>query len=191
MKKTKSVDPGVRFNSLVSTGKLVNSNDISELNEKGRWLSEFKCDCGKICYLRQSDVISGKRKSCGHGNTSFEYKKMKSSFGEDYGYRVLHKKFEHNAKKRNILFTITIEDIKHMFIEQKGLCYYSGSLIKMPNNFIDIYEPDIASIDRTDSSKGYITDNVRLVHKSVNMMKQNLSEESFISYCKLIADNFK
>lgn len=45
-----------------------------------------------------------------------------------------------------------------------------------------------ASLDRTNSYKGYLKNNVKWVHKTVNKMKQNLSEEEFIYFCKLVTD---
>jgi hypothetical protein len=45
-----------------------------------------------------------------------------------------------------------------------------------------------ASLDRIDSSKGYIKTNVQWVHKKVNKMKQDTSVDEFKHYCKLICE---
>lgn len=47
------------------------------------------------------------------------------------------------------------------------------------------------SLDRIDSTKGYIEGNVQWVHKSVNIMKSTLTQEQFINFCKLVAENNK
>ena len=44
------------------------------------------------------------------------------------------------------------------------------------------------SVDRIDSSIGYIEGNVQLVHKDINMMKGTLSQERFIELCKLVTN---
>lgn len=44
-----------------------------------------------------------------------------------------------------------------------------------------------ASLDRIDSTKGYVVGNVQRVHKSVNMMKQSLPNHIFIDWCQKIA----
>jgi hypothetical protein len=46
-----------------------------------------------------------------------------------------------------------------------------------------------ASIDRIDSSKGYILGNIQWVHKDVNFMKRTYSQEYFVKMCKLITEN--
>jgi hypothetical protein len=48
-----------------------------------------------------------------------------------------------------------------------------------------------ASLDRIDSSKGYVIDNVQWLHRDINMMKQRFSQEYFINICKHIAENNK
>lgn len=48
-----------------------------------------------------------------------------------------------------------------------------------------------ASLDRIDSSKGYLENNVQWVHKDINWMKQDYSHEEFLQYCKLIYENKK
>jgi hypothetical protein len=44
-----------------------------------------------------------------------------------------------------------------------------------------------ASLDRIDSSKGYIEGNLQWVHKDVNIMKMDLSQVEFIDYCVKVA----
>lgn len=48
-----------------------------------------------------------------------------------------------------------------------------------------------ASLDRKDSLKGYTIDNIQWLHKDVNQMKRNYSEEYFINTCLKIAENYK
>ena len=45
-----------------------------------------------------------------------------------------------------------------------------------------------ASLDRIDSSKGYIEGNVQWVHKDINKIKTDMSDNKFIEWCKLIAE---
>lgn len=44
-----------------------------------------------------------------------------------------------------------------------------------------------ASIDRIDSSKGYIEGNVRWIHKDVNIMRSNMTDEVLLSWVRDIA----
>jgi len=44
-----------------------------------------------------------------------------------------------------------------------------------------------ASLDRIDSSKGYVRGNIQWVHIAINFMKHSLPEEEFIRWCCLVA----
>jgi hypothetical protein len=46
-----------------------------------------------------------------------------------------------------------------------------------------------ASLDRKDSSKGYTKDNVQWIHKTINFMKGQMSDQEFVSWCKLVCTN--
>jgi hypothetical protein len=43
-----------------------------------------------------------------------------------------------------------------------------------------------ASLDRKNSSVGYVIGNVRWVHPVINMMKNHFSDETFISMCNRV-----
>ena len=44
-----------------------------------------------------------------------------------------------------------------------------------------------ASLDRIDSSKGYVKDNIQWVHKDVQIMKNKFSEDYFKQICCLVS----
>lgn len=106
------------------------------------------------------------------------------------GYGELPKTFftkiKFTAKKRNLEFNITIEYIWNLFLEQNRKCKLSNKELvfykKCSNKTIQT-----ASLDRIDSSKGYIEGNVQWVHVDVNFMKGSLSQNDFIQFCKEIA----
>ena len=56
--------------------------------------------------------------------------------------------------------------------------------IQMPKTGTD--NTGTASLDRIDSNKGYVTDNIQWVHKDINYMKSDLDEQQFIHYCRLV-----
>lgn len=87
---------------------------------------------------------------------------------------------------RGYLWTLTIEDIWKLYEDQGGVCALSGVPIKWADKGLTA----TVSIDRIDSSEGYVLENVQLVHKDVNFMKQQFDQEYFINMCKAIAENF-
>jgi hypothetical protein len=47
------------------------------------------------------------------------------------------------------------------------------------------------SIDRIDSTKGYIPNNIQWVDKRINIMKNKMDEQEFLSICKKIVEHKK
>jgi len=87
-----------------------------------------------------------------------------------------------NAKKRNTLVSISIEDGWELFLKQNRKCSLSGHLIEFLSR-----KQTTASLDRIDSSKGYIKGNVQWLHKDVNNLKSNWIQKDFIEMCKIIS----
>jgi hypothetical protein len=74
--------------------------------------------------------------------------------------------------------TITCEDLYGKWVEQEGRCRYTGWRLKLM---------DDASVDRIDSTHGYVLGNIQWVHKDVNKAKMALREDDFISLCCAVA----
>jgi hypothetical protein len=87
---------------------------------------------------------------------------------------------ELGAKRRQIEFAITEKDIEAAFVSQNGRCPLSGVEIDFAGR------RGTASLDRIDSSRGYVPDNIQWVHKTVNLMKGQLPQDLFISLCREI-----
>ncbi len=85
------------------------------------------------------------------------------------------------AKKRNIPWEIEIDEAWHIFIGQERKCALSGIPIGFdPGN-------KTASLDRIDSSLGYVSGNIQWVHKDVNNMKGVYPQSYFIDICTKIS----
>ena len=85
---------------------------------------------------------------------------------------------------------ITLEYLQELWDKQNGICPYSG--IKLTHmNQTDINNAIFtASIDRIDSSKGYLQGNIQFVSMSINYMKGQMSHEQTLFLCTLIAKNY-
>lgn len=88
---------------------------------------------------------------------------------------------------RGYQWELTIEDIWLIYENQKGVCALSG----IPIGWSERGLTATASIDRIDSSEGYLRENVQLVHKDINFMKQQYSQDYFIEMCIAVADKVK
>lgn len=95
------------------------------------------------------------------------------------------------GESKGLGFDLTLEGLWDLYESQKGLCALSGLPIIIECSLGGLskhgYQRRTASLDRIDSSEGYITGNVQWVHKEVNQMKSNRTEKDFIYLCKAVA----
>lgn len=187
MPKSKiTMEKNDRYGYLSYTG-----NTFYKENTK-KIIYEFICDCGKIIKTQRDTVLRGEKKSCGCKSTTCNYIEIKEKWGEDYPFHVLHTRFFERSKQKNIDFTITAMDIKNQYKLQDGKCFYTKQEIFMPTGFSikNMSKPNIASIDRIDSSKGYHPDNIQLTTKAMNLFKYTLSHEELLEICHIVSNNF-
>ena len=98
-------------------------------------------------------------------------------------------KFKTGAETRGIYWDITLDDVADLMEYQGGKCALTGWSIEFPDSGHPQDAP--ASIDRVDSKQGYVSGNIQLLTKQVNMMKQAYTQDEFISVCKAVADKAK
>lgn len=97
------------------------------------------------------------------------------------------------ARERNLEWALSEEYLWDLFCSQDSKCALSGVdiVLTTKRNKHNNLDRTIltASLDRIDSSKGYVVGNVQWLHKTINIMKQSLSDSDFITWCKLIANH--
>jgi len=148
------------------------------------WL--VRCECGNTKEMRASTFKKPRNKGCG----CLRHRKQ-SEHPNWSGYKGLGSSFYGNIKKkaihRNIEFDVSIEYLWDLFSGQEKRCALSGIplTIETPNNY---WNSGNASLDRINSSVGYIKGNVQWVCKDANFMKQQLSESHFVEMCRLIVE---
>jgi len=155
-------------------------------SKSGHALWNCKCDCGKYCVVHGGSLRRGATVSCGcykltcgNKNPSFR------GFGEISLTR--YNSIKYGAKTRHgrtIKFSVSIEYLWELFLKQNRKCNLTGQILTFPTRYDDTTAT--ASLDRIDSSKGYIEGNVQWVHKNINLMKWAFSEKEFIGMCRLV-----
>ena len=173
---------GTRFNSWTII------SDKTELVYYGKYKSCYRqvhcrCDCGeeKMVYL----TLLQRNKStccldCAHKKSLDQYEFVSNTY---------FTRLKAGAKKRKFDFEITYEYLEELFVKQQGLCALSGVPIGfLKCSYYSRYnrknnEKQTASLDRIDSSKGYIEGNVQWVHCIVNKMKLDLDQDDFLVWC--------
>jgi ssDNA-binding Zn-finger/Zn-ribbon topoisomerase 1 len=151
------------------------------MTRKGRFVKNCPVCGGEQVYGRYDHYQSALRgnwkcKKCGSP------KNMGKGRYEDILYSWFDVK-KRSARDRGYAWDLEIEDVWQMYVDQDKKCALSGMDIGWSKSGMTA----TASIDRIDSSEGYLLENVQLVHKDVNFMKQNYDQDYFIETCKKIA----
>ena len=165
---------GVRYGSLV-----VLERDLSR--ESRYWIC--LCDCGEKVsriptFLAHQKINACPR--CRTGSGSHAWKGYKGLPQDIYNT------IRHSAEARGLELNVSIECLWKLYEDQNKLCAFTG----LPISFNETYrnkKSKTASLDRIDSSKGYIVGNLQWVHRDVNKLKKNFSDIRFIELCKLVA----
>lgn len=139
-----------------------------------------KCDCGLSVMIPIHKF--GIYKTCGNrpnhiGEANPRYK------GHKFVCSSYWKQIKNAAKQRNIKFDISIDEIWDLFQQQQGKCALSGDNISLTKSR---QQEITASLDRKNSDKGYTKDNVQWVHKDINKIKSNFSDQHFIVWCNKV-----
>lgn len=152
----------------------------------GTIISEFwcECSCGYILKIRSKRLRTLGNDRCKRCAV-IKSGKERAKFYNDIPIDTFNK-IEIQAKKRNLEFNITIKELWSLFLKQNKKCALSGIDIGFCVKQ-SIYKTNgwkarwvhTASLDRIDNSRGYTIDNIQWVHKDLNYMKQDYSEE----YC--------
>jgi hypothetical protein len=98
--------------------------------------------------------------------------------------RVLYHRAKIRAPKRGLTFNLTQEHLMELWARQGGCCYYSGLSMTTDGRARD---PFGLSLDRVDSTQGYIQGNVVLCCWGVNTAKQEFTLEEFLTLCRGVA----
>lgn len=156
------------------------------MNVNGRPSFKCRCSCGNEKIVMSQSLKSGTVKSC--GCLSKRYGKD-NIFWKGYGeislsfFSIIKK----GAESRNLEFNISIEEIWSLFLFQKKKCALSGMDLRFQSK--NSIRDGTASLDRIDSSRGYVIDNIQWVHKDINWLKNDWSQKEFIELCSRVANH--
>lgn len=134
---------------------------------------EIICECGNEKIVPILPVLKNRIISCGC--------KMNKSGKNHYAYNGfvgVHKSFKSGAEQRGIEFLLSVSDLENLYYKQHKRCALSGIKLKVKE----------CSLDRIDSDLPYTVDNVQIVCKHINMMKQDFNQDYFIFLCNRISE---
>lgn len=167
--------------------------ELVEKEDEFKWLTI--CECGtkkeyttsaltrKYSGVKRCAKCSGHKVIAGESNGG-----VWKGYGDISGSQW--STIKRGAKSRNLSFEITIQQMWELFLTQNKKCALSGVELEFASNFNRDLSRNTASLDRIDSTKGYVINNVQWIHKEINVMKMQMSESKFIEWCNLIS-NYK
>lgn len=146
-------------------------------SKHGQAMWTCRCDCGSVKSVSGQHLRRGNSTGC----------RSCIKWGPRDGIPIPSRQWSHikaSATKRRIDFKVTRELVYDVFERQGARCALTGLPLcfDSPQKRSD----GTASLDRIDSSKGYIPGNIQWVHKDINLMKGSLSQDQLLRYCSLI-----
>ena len=145
-------------------------------------LWQVVCDCGNVREVLSITLRSGQAKSCGSCQPHYAWKGVGQMSG---GYYTTLRR---GALKRKLDFVVTKEYLWNLYLKQDKKCALTGLDIHfVRDRSSQRSSAQTASLDRIDSSKGYIEGNVQWVHKTINIMKWHIEQKHFIEMCQKVA----
>lgn len=154
---------------------VVRKTDERTPSKKVLW--EVRCSCGGTAKVITSDLLrsDGKNRiSCGCMNFRSGPRSSNWKSPNDISMRYWNAVRE-SAYRRGLDFLITIE---YAYSQFTGECRLSGRQIELNTT---------ASLDRIDSTQGYVVGNIQWLHKDINRLKSNWTENQFLSMCREVA----
>lgn len=136
------------------------------------------CDCGNEKLIKQ--IYLRTTKSCGcMVRVKGDMNQNWTGCGDVSGQIV--SRYRGSARSRNIAFHLDEKDMWEQFMKQDRRCAFTGLLLTLSAR-----SSGTASLDRIDSSKGYVVDNIQWVHKWLNTMKNDLRESDMFGIMKAV-----
>lgn len=164
---------GNRFGLTVAI-KFAGYKSIGKKKTVDKPVWECLCDCGKTHLSLGESLSVGDVVSC--GCHKIDFKNHSSQGSKTLSIKRYFQNLRFNAKKRNIDFDITVEQIEDLLEKQNFVCVLSGQPISL-------VLPTTASLDRINNDLGYHIDNIQWVHRRINYMKNTMSVADFQLWC--------
>ena len=160
-----------------------------------------KTYCSRSCNGKGNFENFGDNKS-----VSFNGSKKGEHIDEYSPFRCFLENSKKNVKKRvsknkdkinspKNINELTLQDLKEQWETQNGICPFTGWKLKKSNSTsVDdriSHTPDRASLDRIDSSKGYVKDNIQFVALIAQYAKNGWNGDVIRTFCEAVVKKTK
>lgn len=142
--------------------------------------------CSRNCSVKYAHIV-------GHYKNSYKtsYKNLPKKLRDELSpfRRLLG-----TCNRRFNDFTLTLIDVKNQWEKQNGVCPYTGIQLSLDTYSAQASVEDKmkqASLDRIDSNRGYVVDNVEFIAMPINYMKHDFPKEVVIDFLKTVSIHWK
>lgn len=150
--------------------------EIARNNKKGH-----KQYCSRSCASKTVANNFGSSRQWEHLNPGNK--------GDEFSpFRVFMCRIRARMRDRGRECSVTVEDLKEQWEIQNGICPYTGWILQTPKNTgVPRHpSPDVASLDRIDSSKGYVKGNVEFISLMAQLAKHSFSKKDVVNFCMAV-----
>ncbi len=137
--------------------------------------------CSRTCVGKNNIKNFGDKRSDYDITQHSGHKRDEYTGFRDFMRRIKRKDYEHN---------IDLAYLKEVW-DKCNVCVYSGVELVLPTHRKNNNPLITASIDRIDSSKGYVKGNIQFISITANHAKNSMSHEQMMEFCNLIKENKK
>lgn len=159
------------------------SNENKKLLEGGKRKC-FNCD---IVYPNTEEFFYRNR-NCKHCFKKSGSEKRKAMLYNNDPMKIIKTRVQGSktiAQRNGTAHEITEGFVYELYQKQNGLCYYTNTTMDLRSN-----QEQSLSIDRINSSIGYLKNNIVLCRKDVNYMKNKHSTFVFLQICRDVVAKF-
>ena len=153
-----------------------------------KWIC--KCDCGNVTSVTTGHLKAGHTRSCGCYSVEKTVERNMSRADIDNSkYKALYSHYRKNAKRRDIPFDLTIDEVKHIVHQP---CHYCGAIESDTfSNMNRGYLIRHNGMDRINSTGGYEATNVVPCCKTCNFAKLTMTQSEFYDWIKRVSKHLK
>ena len=170
--------------------------------------TEVKCEsCGKLFHKENKEINRCRKRGIGNYCSNscvakYRNKSMSESYWKDQyekypqlekfngnrqdeysPFRTFINKGRFSIKKKGC--SIDLQYLKQQWEKQNGICPYTKLKMILPRNTLEYNKTKSlmkASLDRIDSSKGYVEGNVEFVCCAINLAKNDFCKEAVVDF---------
>jgi hypothetical protein len=170
---------GKPFGDWTVLGPMTCSQAVGSKKYITKWLCQCACGSAPAWVIKQN-LTRGLSKGC-YG--CYGTRNSRSDNGNWKGHGEVpgeaFNKVRFGAKSRGIPLEVTTSDLHDLWMAQDRRCALTGMALVMG---------ETASLDRIDSNGGYCLGNIQWVHKVINIMKNDFTEEVFFEMCRRVTE---